>query len=151
MTEEQNDQVAFGWEGSCSPIGDKLERPQDKALQKILEQLMEPLSKDKYKEFSNKLRNIYSNDEYRHSYSTINNHLIETTKHDIKKLSQIADNIKEIYQADTNNDKVTTRIFKLYDHINLEVVQLTSIAKIEANINSASFQVQASKGIIEGI
>lgn len=90
----------FNWSSNNnSDITEKkeLDREQDRKLKDILDSLITPLDKDKHEDIIKKLRDVYGDQKYRHSYSIINNHLMKTIKNDISKLSQIAENIREIY------------------------------------------------------
>ncbi|WP_107943935.1 hypothetical protein [Campylobacter concisus] len=140
----------FNWSSNNnSDVTEKkeLDREQDRKLKDILDSLITPLDKDKHEDIIKKLRDVYGDQKYRHSYSIINNHLMKTIKNDISKLSQIAENIREIYldQVEKNNDEVTDRIFKLYDHINLEAVQLQFMASTSKQITEARDQVEDTK------
>ena len=147
MTKAKNNNNAFDWGSTPRPKNDT--KQQEQKLLEVLEKLIEPLNNDKYKELSNDLIEIYSKDKkYRHSYSAINNHLIKITQKNTQKLSQIAENIKEIYQAIPKEEKyyeASLHIFKLYDHINLVVVQLSSIFEIKENIDNINIQAQVAK------
>ena len=66
---------------------------------------------------------IYNDTEFRHSYSDVTMYLFNITEADYSKLEAMVSRIKAILEEIDNRD-LRGRIFKLYDHLNLELVRL---------------------------
>lgn len=138
----------FEWDNSIRY--NHIERISDKKIFEILEKLMiSPLGSDKNEmdKIICSLESAYTNN-FRHSYSAINAYLIKKVEGDINKIDQITENLKEIYYSlrEIENKKdLSDKIFKLYDHINLEVIQLKFIANTENSIRETSKSIQQAK------
>ena len=72
------------------------------------------------------LLRIYSDKEFRHSYSDVTMYLFNITGTDYSQLDTMVSRIKVILEEISDNSDVETRkrIFKLYDHLNLELIRL---------------------------
>ena len=142
----------FEWDNSIRY--NHIERISDKKIFEILEKLMiSPLGSDKNEmdKIICSLESAYTNN-FRHSYSAINAYLIKKVEGDINKIDQITENLKEIYYSlrEIENKKdLSDKIFKLYDHINLEVIQLKFIANTENSIRETSKSIQQAKEEIQ--
>ena len=143
-----SDTSPFEWDNNTRH--NHIERIFDKKIFEILEKLMiSPLGSDKNEmdKIICSLESAYTNN-FRHSYSAINTYLIKRAEGDINKIDQITENLKEIYYSlrEIENKKdLSDKIFKLYDHINLEVIQLKFIANTENSIRETSKSIQQAK------
>jgi hypothetical protein len=66
---------------------------------------------------------IYNDTEFRHSYSDVTMYLFNITGTDYSQLDTMVSRIKVIIE-EMPNSEAKKRIFKLYDHLNLELVRL---------------------------
>ena len=91
------------------------------------------------------LLGIYNNTEFRHSYSDVTMYLFNITGTDYSQLDTMVSRIKVILE-EMPNSEAKKRIFKLYDHLNLELVRLKyllpKIQDTNAKIEEAANKVK---------
>lgn len=93
-------------------------------------------SEKERKKFYFKLKNIYSNNEFRHFYSDIFSVITQIDKtngYNIDILSQNIKIIKDYCENKTDDKELPKRINKLYDHINLDVSRLNYFKKAQTD------------------
>lgn len=122
---------------SLEPISDNLTRD----LRSNISNHVEPTDNIvKYQEAIGKLEEIYKGTNYRHSYSTITKYIISHREKcifdkDQKILHIIAFNIENIFatidKQDIYEDEFKNKVFKLKDHINLEILRIRDIFDAE--------------------
>ena len=140
-----NSNDPYGW-GEKSDFS--IDRDGDNKLYEILNNLC-CIEDAPNNNFVSKLREIYK-DDFRHSYSSINASLISISNGDINKLTIIANKLLEIYKEvkknlkadDKNEEEFLRHLFKLYDHINLEAVQLQFMASTSEQIRKTESNIQ---------
>ncbi|WP_107691636.1 coiled-coil domain-containing protein [Campylobacter concisus] len=141
----------YSWEGKLDP---SINRDSDNKLYEILNNLCrtEEAPNDN---LVSELREIYK-DNFRHSYSSINASLISISKGDITKITIIANKLLEIYKevekslkaSDKNEEEFLRHLFKLYDHINLEAVQLQFMTSTSEQIRKTESNIQNTENKI---
>ena len=97
---------------------------------------------------------IYDNKDFRHSYSDVTMYLFNITEADYSKLEAMVSRIKVILE-EINNKGIRGRIFKLYDHLNLELVRLKYLlpkiqdtnAKIQEAGNKVNYLTRQTNNI----
>lgn len=104
------------------------ENERDKSLQLIIEELCKKDTlKPQVNDIINQLKDIYSDQKYRHKYSMITQTILNTASDKDQGLMLLAQNIKEIIELvnkEKENENIKTQLDKLYDHINLECIRL---------------------------
>lgn len=103
----------------------------DDIFEKLEEKPFEQDSSEKYKaEIYDYFYNLYSNEDYRHSYFEISRH-IESLGYDVgDTLERSIQNVLE-YSADIDeHSDVTKKISKLSDHVSLELLRLSRMRQI---------------------
>ncbi|MBE3022155.1 hypothetical protein [Campylobacter sp. 7477a] len=98
----------------------------DERLLSFLGEIAKELEHEsQYTNLINELKEIYTND-FRHSYSKINQQLMDISNGNLVLLDLMANNISEINKivsrehSNNKEDEFSKKIFKLFDHINLE-------------------------------
>ena len=142
----------YGWGEKLDP---RFNRDGDNKLCEILNNLccVEDTPNDS---FVSELREVYK-DNFRHSYSSINAFLIKISESDINKITIIADKLFDIYneinknlkENDKNEEDFLKHLFKLYDHINLEAVQLQFMAATSEQIRKTETNIQNTETTIK--
>jgi hypothetical protein len=91
------------------------------------------------------LLKIYKDEDFRHSYSDITMYLFDITTDNYIELETIVWRIKEIVEK-IDEEPAKKRIFKLYDHLNLELVRikylLPKIQETNGKIQNANQRVE---------
>ena len=121
----------------------ELPKKEDDPIKIFLEKLCNmDISNNALKE---ELLGIYNNTDFRHSYSDVTMYLFSITEADYSKLEVMVSRIKAILQ-EIDDDSIRRRIFKLYDHLNLELVRLKyllpKIQDTNAKIEEAANKVK---------
>lgn len=116
------------------------ENERDKSLQLIIEELCKKDTlKPQVNDIINQLKDIYSDQKYRHKYSMITQTILNTASDKDQGLMLLAQNIKEIIELvnkEKENENIKTQLDKLYDHINLECIRLENYDnKLNSNYN----------------
>ena len=90
------------------------------------------LDSDELKEYSEKLENIYSNSDFRHSYAEISIFLEQKTFPDQRdNLTNHVDRILSYLNENNSSSDIVKKVAKLADHIQLESVRLSRIENIK--------------------
>ncbi|NFG59620.1 hypothetical protein FC778_13090 [Clostridium botulinum] len=108
------------------------------SLKKFLIDISNDVSLDNVEKYVNMLNNIYDKD-FRHEYSTITGVLFLIA--DIEARDMLPEKIKYIEEGITDK-KLTVKIDKLWDHINLENIRLAELKKVSIEANRAVKSVQ---------
>lgn len=81
------------------------------------------------------LLKIYNNPEFRHRYSDVTMYLFNITGADYSQLDTMVNRIKAILE-EMPNSEAKKSVFKLYDHLNLELVRLRYLLPKIQNTNA---------------
>lgn len=92
----------------------------------ILENIAKP--EQNIKDNIEKLKDFYKDDK-RHSYAIISEYSFGK---EVEELNVLAENISSIYRYSLENEQeISPKIYKLFDHINLEIVRKQSFEKFK--------------------
>lgn len=124
---------------------DKLRKKQ-KELSNLLKELSEINSTISNEEAVERFKNIYS-DEFRHLYSSLNPTLKVLHESDkIRSLvAKISDIIKFIDENENRNAIFVPKIVKLYDHINLELIQFDTQKSLSSELLKTKEEYKKTK------
>ena len=99
----------------------KIQEKDDDPIEVFLKKLCDiNISNNALKE---ELLGIYNDPKFRHSYSDVTMYLFNITGVDYSQLDTMVNRIKVILKG-IDDGNIRGRIFKLYDHLNLELVRL---------------------------
>ncbi|ENT1979514.1 hypothetical protein ACE650_001801 [Campylobacter coli] len=123
-------------------------KEQSSCIQAILEKLTYDSLKD-VNGLIEEIKKFYTDNE-RHKYSDITLHLFNLQHAEQNgKIDNIEKNIKLLIENLGDDKKLKDKLFKLQDHVLLEIVRLNELSLIKKDIEKTSKEVQESKKDIE--
>ncbi|WP_141045061.1 hypothetical protein [Campylobacter coli] len=123
-------------------------KEQSSCIQAILEKLTYDSLKD-VNGLIEEIKKFYTDNE-RHKYSDITLHLFNLQNAEQNgKIENIEKNIKLLIENLGDDKKLKDKLFKLQDHVLLEIVRLNELSLIKKDIEKTSKEVQESKKDIE--
>ncbi|EAL3074742.1 hypothetical protein A6E58_08495, partial [Campylobacter coli] len=119
-------------------------KEQSSCIQAILEKLTYDSLKD-VNGLIEEIKKFYTDNE-RHKYSDITLHLFNLQHAEQNgKIDNIEKNIKLLIENLGDDKKLKDKLFKLQDHVLLEIVRLNELSLIKKDIEKTSKEVQESK------
>ncbi len=107
-------------------LSQSINETEDEKFKNILEYILKP--EQNIEENIEKLKDFYKDDK-RHSYAIISEYSFSK---EVEELNVLAENIRGIYRYSLENkQEIAPKIYKLFDHINLEIVRKQSFEKFK--------------------
>lgn len=118
-------------------------------LQEISNDYLQEGEIEKYKE---RLKAIYSSENFRHKYSQITSYLLTIKKENKNEtFGFISHNISKIYNEINEDDTLKQKVLKLSDHINLEILRIKDINAFKKAFQQAEKSLKQTKTKIKNM
>lgn len=131
---------------------DEISADDEKLIQILQEISNDYLQEGKIEKYKERLKAIYSSENFRHKYSQITSYLLTIKKENKNEaFGFISHNISKIYNEINEDSTLKQQILKLSDHINLEILRIKDINTFKKEFQQAEKNLKKTKTKIKNM